>query len=260
MLAHTTADGCRLAFRLDGPAEAPVLVLSNSLGSDHSLWTPQMDRLAEHHRVLRYDTRGHGASESPAGDYGLDRLGRDVLSLLDAVGVVRAHIAGISIGGLTALWLGVHAPWRVDRLVLANTAARIGTRELWEERQRVAASEGLDGLADAAMGRWFTEPFRRAAPDTIRGLRETFRRGSPVGYAGCCAALRDADLREAAPGVTAPTLVVAGLRDPATPAADGRWLARTIPGARLVEFDAAHLTNVECAAEFTVAVDGFLRG
>jgi 3-oxoadipate enol-lactonase len=259
MLEHTTDDGCRLAFRLDGPVDAPLLVLSNSLGTDHSLWTPQLDVLAAHHRVLRYDARGHGASAAPTGDYSIERLGRDVVSLLGAVGAARAHVAGISIGGLTALWLGIQVPERVDRLVLANTAARIGTRDLWDERRRVATTEGLESLADAAMGRWFTEAFRIAQPDTIDAMRDTFRRGSPTGYAGCCAALRDTDLRALAPGVTAPTLVVTGLRDPATPPEEGRWLAGAIHGAQLVEFDAAHLTNVECAAVFTAAVDGFLR-
>lgn len=259
MLEHTTDDGCRLAFRLDGPMDAPWLVLSNSLGTDHSLWAPQLDGLMARHRVLRYDTRGHGASSAPVGDYSIARLGRDVVSLLDAVGAARAHVAGISIGGLTALWLGIHAPTRVDRLVLANTAARIGTRELWEERRRVATTEGLDGLADAAMRRWFTEPFREARPDTIDAMRDAYRRGSAAGYAGCCAAIRDADLRDLAPRVSAPTLVVTGRHDPATPAEDGRSLAYAIPGAALVELEAAHLGNVECAAVFTAAVDGFLR-
>lgn len=259
MLEHTTDDGCRLAYRLDGPTDAPPLVLSNSLGTDHALWAPQMDALASHFRVLRYDTRGHGRSTAAAGDDTIDRLGRDVLSLLDATGIDRAHVAGISIGGLTALWLGVHAPARVDRLVLANTAARIGSRALWDERRHTALTDGLDGLADAAMGRWFTETFRHTHPDVIAAMRETFRRGSTSGYAGCCAALRDADLRASAAQVAAPTLVVTGLRDPATPADDGRWLARTLLHAQLVEFDAAHLTNVECAAGFTAALETFLR-
>jgi 3-oxoadipate enol-lactonase len=259
MLEHITDDGCRLAFRLDGSADAPLLVLSNSLGTDHTLWAAQMDLFAARHRVLRYDTRGHGMSAAPAGDYSIERLGRDVLSLLDGVGVARAVVAGVSIGGWTALWLAIHAPERVSRLVLANTAARIASRELWEERRGIALTNGLDGLADAAMGRWFTEAFRQAAPGTISAMRDTFQRGSPVGYAGCCAALRDADLRDLAPHVTAPTLVVTGLRDPATPPEEGRWLAGAIVGAQLVEFDAAHLTNVECAAGFTAAVDGFLR-
>lgn len=259
MLDHTTDDGCRLAFRVDGPLDAPVLVLSNSLGTDHTLWAPQIDAFAAGWRVLRYDTRGHGRSAAPAGDYSIERLGRDVLSLMDALGVAHAHVAGISIGGLTALWLGGYAPARVDHLVLANTAARIGSRDLWEERQRLAAAEGLDGLAEAAMGRWLSAAFRAANPNVVTTLRETFRRGSSSGYAGCCAALRDADLRDVAPRVTAPTLVVTGSQDPATPPGDGRALAAAIPGAQLVEFDAAHLSNVECADAFIAAVTQFLR-
>jgi 3-oxoadipate enol-lactonase len=258
MAVHTTDDGCRLAYEVLGPAQAPVVVLSNSLGTDRTLWDPQIEALTAQFRVLRYDTRGHGASEAPPGDYTVERLGRDVVSLLDAEGVARASVCGVSIGGLTALWLGIHVPDRIDRLVLANTAARIGSRELWDERTRLVRTEGLAALADATMARWFTAAFREAAPATIEGIRSTFLRVSPAGYLGCCAALRDADLRDSADQVQAPTLVVAGRHDVATPPEAGAWLAATIPGARLVELDAAHLSNLECAAAFTAAVLDFL--
>lgn len=259
MPTHTTDDGCELAYELTGPADAPVVVLSNSLGTDRTLWTAQIGALSAGARVLRYDTRGHGASAVPAGDYTLERLGRDVLSLMDAVGVDRASVCGVSIGGLTALWLGVHASERVDRLVLANTAARIGSRELWDDRMRLVRAEGLAPLADATMARWFTAAFREAAPVTVATLRRTFLDMAPAGYLGCCAALRDADLRETAARVQAPTLVVTGRQDVATPPADGVALATAIPDAQRVEFDAAHLSNVECAAAFTDAVLAFLQ-
>ena len=258
MAHHTAEDGCRLAYEVTGPADAPPLVLSNSLGTDRSLWDAQMPAFAERFRVLRYDARGHGASGVPEGDYDIERLGRDVLSLMDAVGFARAHMCGVSIGGLTTLWLGVHAPERVNRLVLANTAARIGTLATWTERMSIARDQGLNALADATMGRWFTERFQAAAPATIARFRATMVGLPRVGYLGCCAALRDADLRREASSTQAPALVITGTHDVATPAADGTWLQEQIPGAELEEFDAAHLSNVEQASAFTERVLTFL--
>jgi 3-oxoadipate enol-lactonase len=255
---HTTDDGCRLAYALSGPESAPPLVLSNSLGTDRGLWAAQIDTFSQRHRVLVYDTRGHGASDAPAGEYSVERLGRDVISLMDDAGIAQADIAGVSIGGITALWLGVHAPARVRRLVLANTAARIASVSFWTDRMRLAGTAGLVALADVTMARWFTPAFRAAQPDIVARMRATLLAAPVTGYLGCCAALRDADLQAEAGRVEAPTLVVTGARDVATPPAAGVWLAGTIPGARHVEFDAAHLSNVECAAEFTDAVLAFL--
>jgi 3-oxoadipate enol-lactonase len=257
---HTTDDGCRIAFSIAGPEAAPALVLSNSLATDRGLWNTQIGPLTERFRVLSYDTRGHGRSDAPVVAYSVERLGRDVLSLMDASGVARAHVCGVSIGGLTALWMGVHAPERVNRLVLANTAARIGSLELWAERMRLAGTEGLGVLADGTMARWFTAAFRLAEPDTIARMRATMLRVPVTGYLGCCAALRDADLSGVASLVRATSLVVTGTHDVATPPAAGEWLAAAIPGARLLQLDAAHLSNVERAPEFTEAVLGFLEG
>jgi 3-oxoadipate enol-lactonase len=256
---HTTDDGCRIAYTLSGPVDGPPLVLSNSLGTDRGLWAGQIDAFSHRRRVLSYDTRGHGASDAPAGDYSVDRLGRDLVSLLDHVGMARADVAGVSIGGLTGIWLGVHAPDRVRRLVLANTAARIVTVEFWRDRMRLVAAEGLAALADQTMERWFTAAFRAAQPATVARLRATLLASPVPGYLGCCAALRDADLREVAAEVAAPTLVVTGAHDRSTPPADGLWLAGTIAGAHHVQLDAAHLSNVECAGAFTAAVQAFLE-
>ena len=256
---HTTDDGCRLAYELTGPETATALVLSNSLGTDRSLWDRQVLAFAERYRVLRYDTRGHGASAAPAGDYTIDRLGRDVLSLMDEAGLRQAHVCGVSIGGLTTLWLGIHAPDRVLRLVLANTAARVGSLEFWTERMRLVRTEGLEALAEVTMQRWFSERFRTADPAMIARMRATMLRVPAAGYLGCCAALRDADLRELAPRVQAPALVVTGAADVATPPAAGEALAAAIPGARLLALEAAHLANVEQAPAFTAAVLAFLE-
>jgi len=187
MPVHTTDDGCRLSYVMSGHHEAPALVLSNSLGTNHRLWDGQLDRLERLFRVLRYDTRGHGDSGAPAGDYSLSRLGRDVLSLMDHVAITRAHIGGISLGGITALWLAVHAPDRVDRLVLANTAARIGSTESWGERMQLVTNGGIAAIADATMERWFTRRFREAQPATVAGIRAMLLAVPATGYLGCCA-------------------------------------------------------------------------
>jgi 3-oxoadipate enol-lactonase len=255
----TTDDGCRLATAVDGPARAPSIVLSNSLGTDMRLWDGQVGRLSQTLRVWRYDMRGHGGSEAPAADYTIARLGRDLLSIMDANAIATAHLCGISIGGAVSLWVAAHAPERVDRLVLANTGARIGHDALWNERIQIARTAGLSTLADAAMGRWFTEPFRRCEPAIVERFHGTICRTSVDGYVGCCAALRDADLRPDAKRITAKTLVITGTHDVATTTADGRWLVEAIAGATLVELDSAHLSNVERAEAFNDTVLAFLQ-
>ena len=257
MQRHRTDDDCMLAVTIDG-AGAP-LVLSNSLGTNIHLWDPQLATLIERHRVVRYDMRGHGASDVPAGDYSVDRLGRDVLSIMDGQGIEKAALAGISIGGIVSLWVATHAPDRVERLVLANTAAKIGNDALWNERVRIVREDGLSPLADATMTRWFTGQFRQEQSDVVSRFHQMVARTGPDGYVGCCAALRDADLRPLAPQVAVPTLVIVGTHDVATTAADGYWLADAIPGARLVELDAAHLSNVERAEAFNDALRAFLH-
>ena len=249
----TTDDGVRL-HAIAGTQDGVPLVLSNSLGTDTGLWTAQADALAESRSVWRYDTRGHGQSDAPAAEYSLDRLGMDLLAVIDATGAERADVCGISIGGITALWAAIHAPHRIRRVILANTAARIGNDALWAERIRGARTGGMGVLADASMVRWLTEGFRARHPDVVSRLRKTFAATSVDGYVGCCAALRDADLRPVAGKVACPTLVVTGRHDPSTPPADGRWLGDQIRGARVVNLDAAHLSNVERAEEFNAAV------
>lgn len=244
------SDGCHLNCRVDGPVSGDALLLSNSLGTTLDLWEPQVASFAERHRVIRYDTRGHGASADPAGECTIDQLGRDALAVLDAAGVERAHVCGLSLGGITAMWLGVHARHRVTTLALACTGGRIGTGALWEERMRQVQTGGLEGVADSTMERWFTRPFRKAHPDIVAAFRRTLVSGSPKGYIGCCAALRDADLREGISRIDVPTLVVAGTRDTATPPSTAETLRHTIRGARMVTLDAAHLASVEQAHDF----------
>jgi 3-oxoadipate enol-lactonase len=250
--------GARLHYRMDGARDLPLLVLSNSLGTDVSMWEPQMDALLPHCRVLRYDTRGHGQSAVPPGPYSVDDLGRDVVALLDHVEAARASFCGLSMGGVTGMWLGIHAPSRIDSLVLANTAAQIGTADLWNQRIAKVNEGGMAAICDAVLARWLTPGFAARETATLARLQALMERQPPAGYAACCAAVRDMDLRAQVSRISAPTLVITGTHDPATPPADGAWLAQQIPGARLVELPASHLSNIEAAEPFNAALVSFL--
>ena len=252
------ADGCRLSWTAQGPPDAPALLLLNALGTTVDLWRAHIDRLGAAFRVVRFDTRGHGASDAPAGPYALDRLARDALAVLDAAGTPRAHVCGVSLGGQTALWLAVRAPERVAGVVAANTGARIGTTALWNQRIRDAETLGMQALVQPAMARWFTSRFRRTHPETVDRFQQMLRACSPAGYAGCCAALRDADLRADLHRIEAPTLVIVGAEDSATPPAAGRAICEHVAGAELLALDAAHLANVERPDAFTSGVLAFL--
>jgi 3-oxoadipate enol-lactonase len=258
-MLHVLRDGCRLSYALDGNPQAPALMFSNSLGTTHELWARQVVGLSSAFRVIRYDTRGHGGSDAPKGTYTIEMLGLDALTILDAAGAPRAHVCGLSLGGLTAMWLGVHAPDRVESLILASTAARIGNALLWQERIELVKLSGIRPLAEASMGRWFTEAFRAAHPDIVDRYRQMLESCPVEGYASCCAALRDADLRGKIGGIAAPTLVIAGRHDPVTPPTDADAIRTRIRDARVTELDAAHLANVERADEFNDRVLTFIN-
>ena len=243
---------------LEGPASAPVIVLGHSLGTSHRLWDPQVPALLERFRVLRCDFRGHGQSATPPGPYRMDDLGGDVLALTERLGIERFHYMGLSIGGQVGQWLALHAPERIDRLILANTAAKIGTGEHWDGRIALVRDSGLAAVVDVALERWFGAKFRAAVPE-VEARARAWLLATPVeGYVGACAAIRDFDAREALPRIAAPTLVITGANDASTPQEDGRFLAARIPGARLVGVDGAHLSNLEAAGAFTAAVLEFL--
>lgn len=255
-----TVNGARIRYSLDGKPEAPVLVLSNSLGADLSMWEPQLAAFTRHFRVLRYDTRGHGASEVTPGDYTLDLLGRDVVSLLDQLGINRASFCGLSMGGLIGMWLGLRAPERMGKLVLCNTGARIGSAETWNARIDAVRKAGLAAIREAVLERWFTPSFRAREPGAVDRFSQVFLKTSPEGYVANCAAIRDADLRDAIAGIRSLTLVVTGSHDLATPPAGARFMVEHIPGAQYAELDAAHISNVEAAARFNGEVLQFLAG
>lgn len=253
-----TGDGCGIFWRCDGDPDAPVLLLSNSLGTTLDMWAPQVDVLARTHRVLRYDTRGHGRSDAPAGAYSLDRLGRDVVELLDGLRIEAVDFCGLSLGGMIGQWLGYQAPERLRRLVLANTSAYMGPPSGWQGRIETVGRAGMEAVVAPLLERWFTTAFRLASPAVVETVSADLRALDAGGYIGCCAAIRDMDLRPTARLIGAPTLVLGGAEDPATPPDHSRYLADQVPGASLAFLDAAHLSNIERPQEFTAAVRRFL--
>lgn len=257
-MPFVSVNNARLFYRLEGRAELPVLVLSHSLGCDSGMWDPQMPALLEHFRVLRYDTRGHGASDVPPGDYSIDMLGRDVLGLCEALGVARFAFCGISMGGAVGQWLALNTHGKISALVLANTSPQFGTRGTWEARLNAVRQGGMAAVADAGMERFLSPGNRTSA--TGQSIRVVLLATDPSGYAGCCAALRDVNFKEGLAQIKVPTLVIGSDQDPSTPwQGNGEILAREIAGAKATLLHGAHLSNLEQAAEFTSAVLNFVR-
>jgi 3-oxoadipate enol-lactonase len=252
-----------LNYQIEGPASAPVLLLCNSLGTDLRMWEPQLADFSKHFRVLRYDTRGHGQSLVSPGEYDVAQLGADVLALLNSLGIERVHFCGLSMGGLVGQWLAINAGERLERLVLCNTAAKIGNADGWNARIQTVLAGGTQSMVDlreASVSRWFTPAFVAAQSDSVRFITDMLASTLPEGYAACCAAVRDADFHAALSRIQTPTLVVAGIEDAVTTVADAGVLVEGIAAARLLELPAAHLSNVECGDAFTGPVADFLRG
>ena len=251
-------DDVRLHYRSDGDPALPCLVLSNSLGTDLSMWDQQADTLAQHFHILRYDTRGHGQSGRGSVPVTLERLGRDVIGLLDALAISRAHFCGISMGGITGQWLALHHPQRFHKVAIANTAARIGSVDGWKTRAELVRREGLGAVADGAAARWFTPTFIASHAATVAAMTSQLRASDPAGYASCCDALATADLREEISAIALPLLVIAGEQDPVTTIDDGAGIVLRVNGARMERLPASHLSNIEEPAPFTQALLNFL--
>jgi 3-oxoadipate enol-lactonase len=251
-----------LSASMAGPAGAPVLVLGNSLGTTRELWEPQLGALSSRFRVLRYEHRGHGGSPAPPGPYTIAGLGGDVLALLDEYEVQTAHYAGVSLGGMVGMWLAASAPERIGALALCCTSACLPPAQLWRDRAVLVRAGGLAAISRQVVGRWFTAAYESAHPGTAAGFVTTLEQDvAAEGYAGCCEAIEAMDLRPLLGSVTAPTLVIAGAEDPATPPWHGAAIASAIPGARLrVLRGAAHLANVSSAGEFTATLLAHLDG
>ncbi|HBH01019.1 MAG TPA: 3-oxoadipate enol-lactonase [Candidatus Rokubacteria bacterium] len=258
-----TANGIAMQYTLDGPAEAPVVTLSHSLATTLAMWNPQLPALATRWRVLRYDTRGHGGTDAPAGAYTLDQLAEDARRLLAALGIRRTHWVGLSMGGMIGQTLALAEPGLFRSLALCDTSSRVPpeARGAWRDRIATAGTQGMEPLVEPTIERWFTGTFRGARRDVVDPVRAMIRGTSPVGYVGCCHAISALDLTERLPALTLPTLVLVGEEDPGTPVAASRAIHERIAGSRLVVLgSAAHLSNLEQPEAFTRALTEFLAG
>ena len=250
-----------MKVRVDGPVGAPWLVLSNSLGSSLEMWEPQMSVLRSRFRVVRYEHRGHGGSVAPPGPYSIGDLGADLLEVMDSVGATRANVVGLSLGGTVGMWLAASHPGRVERLVVAASKAYWPPGQAWTDRADLVRRDGTAALLDTLVARWFTEAFVGRRPEVRSTLAMMLEAADPAGYAGCCAALRDVDLREHLSAIEAPTLVLAARSDPAVSIGDAAGLVEAIPGSSLqVISPAAHLVNMEQPERFTAAVVEHVAG
>lgn len=257
-MAITKIAGEAFNVLVEGDETKPALIISNPLATNLHFWDRQMPALLHHFRVVRYDSRGHGESVTGEGPYSIERLGRDALAILDKLGIENAHWLGLSKGGMVGLWVMAHAPRRIGRAVLANTAAQIGVPNYWNSRIQSALETGMDGVADVIAERWFTKGYRDCHADEVESVLSMVRATSLRGFVATCAALRDMDLREAMRSIEIPVLVITGRYDPTTPPELGALIARAIEGAKLVMLEASHMSNVEASADFTKAVVDFL--
>ena len=253
-------NGVLLHYRLAGPADAPVLALVNSLGTDARIWDGVISKLAGTYRVVSYDKRGHGLSDAPDGDYALDDHVGDLAGLLDFLDIGRLALAGVSVGGLIGQRFAMRYPERLAALVLCDTAPKVGDAAMWNGRIAAVRAGGLGSIADAVMTRWFTERYRRDEAVALAGWRNMFLRMPVGGYVGTCAALRDADLRGEIGAIVTPTLVVVGAEDQSTPVELVRDMAGRIPGARFeIIADAGHIPSIEQPQVLVDLMQDFLK-
>lgn len=254
-----SSNGCPIDVEVTGPADAPVLMLSSSLGTTKHMWDPQMTAFAAKYRVVRYDKRGHGKSGVPKGPYTMEMLGRDALAIMDALKLDKVNWLGLSMGGMEGMWLGAHAAGRIDKLILSNTATYYPDKTIWHNRiDAVSKAGSVAAIADTVINAWLTKDFQTAHPDTTARMKEMMIATPVEGYLGCCAAVRDMDHREIIKTITAPTLIIAGAKDPATTVAVAETIRDRIPGAQLAIVDAAHIANVEQPDAYAKEVMDFL--
>lgn len=252
------ANGIKINYEIEGAENAPVLMLSNSLGTNLHMWDAQAPSFAKHFRLVRYDTRGHGKTSAPEGPYTCAQLGHDALALMDALKLTKVRWCGLSMGGMIGMWLGRNAPERLEKLVLSNTAAKFGVPEIWNQRIAGVRANGMKAAVASSLERWFTKEYRDKHAKELGPITAMLAATPPQGYAGNCAAIRDFDQRWTISEIKIPTLVIGGKQDPATPFASAELIASRIPGAKLVALDAAHISNIEQAEKYTKAVEDFL--
>jgi 3-oxoadipate enol-lactonase len=257
-MPFTDCGDLRVHYEVSGPAGAPALLFSNSLGTNFSMWDSQLAAVEKHFRVLRYDTRGHGRTTVTSGPYTIELLGRDVLRLLDKLKIERVNFCGLSKGGMIGMWFGVHAPERLHKLILCNTAAKIGTVESWNGRIKSVREGGMKSIAPAVIERWFTPEFRLRSAEVVARTQQMIENSPAEGYIACCGAIRDMDQRDTISAIRVPTLVISGTRDPVIPLGESHFISEQIPGAHSVDLEAAHLSNIEASENFTSAIIRFL--
>ena len=261
MPAARTSDGVRINCEIEGREDGPPLLFSNSLGTNLHMWDRQAEAAAGlGFRVIRYDQRGHGGSDAPAGEYTLERLAEDVIDLLAGLDIGTAAFCGLSMGGMTGLQLAMRHPRRFSRMALCNTAASMPPRDMWEARVKAVADGGMKAVSDGIVERWLTPEFRARETAEVERVRAMIHATPPAGYMGCCAAIRDMDLRDRLGVIETPVLVVIGAHDPATTPERGQYIVEHIPGAQKAVLEAAHLSNVERPEDFNRIVLGYLTG
>lgn len=254
-IAHI--NGIDVFYLTDGDPQKPAIIFSNSLGTDHSMWDGQLEVLRRDFYLIRYDTRGHGLTHSPKGPYTISQLANDVLSLLDYLSIDKAFFCGISMGGLIGQWLAINAPERIEALVIANTAPKIGTEQAWNDRAGLVRKEGLKTIAESAPSRWFTPEFYGARPRAVNELLINLKNMKPEGYASCCEALAAEDLRTVISKINIPTLIITGDKDPVTTVSDAQYMQSLISGSQILEVPASHISNIEAEIEFNQAIKQF---
>lgn len=248
-----------LNYQTFGEKSKPALIFSNSLGTNYTMWQAQIDALKDDFFIICYDTRGHGQSSAPSHAYTIDELGGDVVALLDFLGVEKANFCGISMGGLTGIWLAIHAPHKFHKIIVSNTSAKIGNKEAWQDRANSVRENGLQAIANTAPSRWFTDEFIAQHPNTVKKLSDDLAKGDKDGYANCCEALAVADLRDELKNAQVPMLVIAGEKDPVTTVTDGEFIVANTPNASLATINASHIANVEQSNRFCELILTWLK-
>lgn len=256
-IAHV--NGIDVFYLTDGDPQKPAIIFSNSLGTDHSMWDGQLEVLRRNFYLIRYDTRGHGLTSAPKGPYTIEQLANDALALLDYLSIDKAMFCGISMGGLIGQWLAIHAPHRIEALVIANTAPKIGTELAWTERAALVRKQGLSTIAESAPSRWFTPEFFGLYPKAVNELLVNLKNMNPEGYASCCEALATEDLREHISKINVPTLNISGTKDPVTTLSDAKYIQSQISNSKLSEIPASHISNIEAEDEFNKALQSFFN-
>jgi 3-oxoadipate enol-lactonase len=253
-----TINNVDIFYRLDGSSSNPPLLFSNSLGTDHAMWDAQVSELVKKFYLIRYDTRGHGRSMAPTGPYLIDDLSKDVIGLLDYLNIPKVNFCGLSMGGVIGQWFGINHPDRLVKLVLSNTAPKIGTPDTWIQRAKLVRDSGMSQVAESAPSRWFTQSFVKENYPAVERLVSMLKDSNPEGYASCCEALSKSDLIDKIRLIEVPTLIIAGSNDPVTTVPDGIFMSKMIPNSQLYQINASHISNVEAAEEFTEKLLNFL--